>query len=422
MPRSASPGRCPRRPLAGDRSPVTELAAVLPSVAAALGVPLDAADRASGRIELPDQIKIPGLIETLQLIELPEATSAVVLLVDGLGDKLLDRRGGHAPFLRHLRAGAAAVTSTVRSGFPSTTATSMGSFGTGALPGTHGLVGLDVLDPGRDVLFSELAWDPLVDPRTWQPNPTVFEQVARAGVEVVRIGPGYFDGSGLTEAALRGGRFVAASTLQARVDATVEAIRGRQRLAGRSARCLVYLYWGEVDKSGHVHGCESWEWGEELAQVDAAVSQLVARLGPQTLVVVTADHGMVDIPFTDRLDVAAEPDLARGVRHVGGEPRALHLYCEPGAAPDVLAAWRERLDGRMDVRSRDDVVRSGWFGRVSPRVLPRIGDVVASARDSVAVVDSRTARPELLRLIGLHGARTDEEQLIPLLVTSGGAR
>jgi hypothetical protein len=369
---------------------------VLPSVAAALGAP----------------VRGPAVIA------LPAARSAVVVLVDGLGEHLLTRRGGHAPFLRHLRQGAATST-VVTSGFPSTTATSMGMFGTGRLPGSHGLVGLDVLDPSRDVLFNELAWDPDVDPRRWQPGSTVFEDVAEAGLEVVRIGPAYFDGSGLTEAALRGGRFVAAGTLERRVDAAVAAVAGADR-AGRSA--LVYLYWGELDKAGHVHGCESWQWGEELSALDGELGRLVRRLPASTLVAVTADHGMVDVPHADRLDVAREPDLAAGVRHVGGEARALHLYCEPGAAPEVLARWQDRLGDSMEIRRREDAVREGWFGPVDPHVMPRIGDVLASATGRVAVVDSRTARPEVLRLVGLHGARTRDERLVPLLATLGTRR
>jgi hypothetical protein len=343
---------------------------------------------------------------------LPQARSAIVVLVDGLGEELLVRRSGHAPFLRNLRTSSDAVALVGTSGFPSTTATSMAMFGTGLLPGAHGLVGLDVLDPDRDVLFSELAWDPEVDPRVWQPSATVFEQVAATGIEVVRIGPGYFDGSGLTEAALRGGRFVAATTLQARVDAAVQAVRepGRQ---------LVYLYWGELDKVGHVHGCNSWQWGDELTSTDRWLGRLVERVGPDTLVAITADHGMVDVAMHDRIDVAHEPDLRRGVRHIGGEPRALHLYCEPGAAGDVLAAWRERLGGRMQLLARDQAIAAGWFGPVDPRVLPRIGDVVGSALGAHAVVDSRTARPEVLRLLGLHGARSAAEQLVPLLATLG---
>ncbi len=374
---------------AGERT--ATLADVLPSVAAALGVP----------------VRGPAAVA------MPQARSAVVVLVDGLGELLLARRSGHAPFLRHLRTDGA-VSTVLTSGFPSTTATSMGMFGTGRPPGAHGLVGLEVLDPARGVLFNELAWDPQVDPLVWQPGSTVFEEVAAAGVDVVRIGPAHFDGSGLTEATLRGGRFVAAASLASRVDAAVAAVAAADR--ARSA-ALVYLYWGELDKTGHVHGCESWQWGEELTAVDGELARLVRSLAAGTLVAVTADHGMVDVPHHERLDVAHEPDLAAGVRHVGGEARALHLYCLPDAAPAVLAAWQARLGGAMEVRLRADAVREGWFGPVAPHVLPRIGDVVAAATARVAVVDSRTARPELLRLIGLHGARTEQERHVPLLVT-----
>ena len=54
---------------------------------------------------------------------------------------------------------------------------------------------------------------------------------------------------------------------------------------------------------------------------------------------------MVDVPMAGRIDLDADPELLRGVRLLGGEARARHVYAEPGAAVDVLAAWRERLAG-----------------------------------------------------------------------------
>jgi len=122
-----------------------------------------------------------------------------VVLVDGLGYELVRRRGGHAPFLRSLLPAAYRITA----GFPSTTATSMGTFGTGLPPGAHGLLGYEVLVPGEDRLVNELSWEDGPDPLAWQPEPTVFEVAQRDGVDVTRIGPGYFDGSGLTLAAVR---------------------------------------------------------------------------------------------------------------------------------------------------------------------------------------------------------------------------
>jgi hypothetical protein len=332
----------------------------------------------------------------------------VVLLVDGLGDVLLRARSGHAPYLRSLLPEGRRLSS----GFPSTTATSMGSFGTGLAPGTHGLVGYEVLDPERDVLLNELSWEPHVDPVTWQPNPTVFEHLVLSGIPVTRIGPRYFDGSGLTESALRGGVFTAGESLDERIDAAIAASKA-------TPRGLVYVYWGDLDKVGHVHGCQSWEWGEELGRIDDAVRRLADGLPSDAFLVVTADHGMVDVALDRRVDLAHDAELAAGVRHSGGEPRALHLYCEPGAASDVAVTWTARLDGQAWVRTRADAISLGWFGPVSERVLPRIGDVVVATAGEIAIVDSRHHRPQLLALIGLHGSLTAEETAIPLLTVLG---
>jgi hypothetical protein len=358
------------------------LAAVLPAVAASLGVTRYADD--------------DGLA-------LAPARRAVVVLVDGLGYELIRRRGGHAPFLRSLLPAAYRLTA----GFPSTTATSMGTFGTGLPPGGHGLLGYEVLVPGEDRLVNELSWEDGPDPLAWQPHPTVFEVAQGDGIAVTRVGPGFFDGSGLTQAAVRGGRFRAADSLAGRVDASLTALRADRR-------ALVYLYWGDLDKVGHVHGCQSWEWGEELGAIDGELARLVRSVPSDTAVYITADHGMVDAPHALRIDLAHDAELAAGIRHAGGEARALQLYCEPGAAADVEQTWRERVGERAWIRSRDQAVAQGWFGPVGPDNLARIGDVVVAMRDNFAIVDSRRARPQLLALVGLHGSLTAEESAVPL--------
>jgi hypothetical protein len=360
------------------------LASVLPSVAARLGV-----QRYAAR----------------DVFDLPDVPRTVVVLVDGLGYDLLRQRSGHAPFLRAHLASAHRVPC----GFPTTTATSMGSFGTGLPPGAHGLVGLQVLDPATDRLVNELSWEEGPDPRRWQPHETVFEAAADSGVEVTMVGPHYFDGSGLTTAALRGAQFSSARTLEERVDATLAAVRS-------SRRALVYLYWGELDKVGHVHGCQSWQWSDEVEAVDRALARLAASVPDDTSVVITADHGMVDIPFHDRLDLAWEPDLMSGVRHLGGEPRSLQLYAEAGAAADIGSAWTDRLGSRATVLTREQAVDEGWFGPVRPEVLGRIGDVLVTMQGSFAVVHSGLMRPELVRLLGLHGSSSEAEIAVPVIV------
>ena len=306
------------------------------------------------------------------------------------------------PFLRSLLPTGQSLVC----GYPSTTATSMGSFGTGLPPGSHGLVGYEVLDPGTDAVFNELSWTDGPDPRSWQPEPTVFERAAAQGVGVARIGPAYFDGSGLTNAALRGGRFVAAGP---------STPHRRDRGSGRRDETLAGLpLLGDVDTVGHVHGCTSFEWGEEVARVDAALRRLAALVPDDTAIHVTADHGMVEVPFDRRIDLA-HGGAARRRRFGRGEPRAVQLYCRPGAAEDVAAVWRARLGASATVTRRATAVELGWFGPVHDRVLPRIGDVLVNLLDDTAVVDSSRMRPELLVLRGLHGSVTEDEVAIPLL-------
>jgi hypothetical protein len=360
------------------------LASVLPSVAERLGVSRYAARDVFG---------------------LPTVPRTVVVLVDGLGYDQLRQRSGHAPFLRsHL-----ATAKRVPCGFPTTTATSMGSFGTGLPPGSHGLVGMQVLDPDSDRMVNELSWENGPDPVRWQPYETVFEAAENAGVSVTMVGPWYFNGSGLTTAALRGAQFKAGVTIEDRVDAAVAALRS-------SRRALVYLYWGEVDKVGHVHGCQSWQWGDEVESVDRALARLASSVPDDTSIVITADHGMIDVPFADRIDLVDEPLLMEGVRHLGGEPRSLQLYVEPGAAPSVAATWTARLGDRATVLTREQLVEEGWFGNVRPEVIARIGDLIVSMDTRFAVVHSGLMRPEIVALLGLHGSTSDAELAVPVVV------
>jgi Type I phosphodiesterase / nucleotide pyrophosphatase len=366
------------------------LGSVLPAVAASLSA------EPAGAAPEPDH-EVTGLV-------LPVAQRAVVALVDGLGAEQLRRRGGHAPFLRGLDS----PLPDLACGYPSTTASSTAGLTTGLAPGQHGLVGWQTLMPGTDRLLNHLSWDGGPDPHQWQPHPTLFQGLEQAGVAVTHVAPATFERSGLTRAALRGGSFAAADAVADRVGAVLAALR-------RPGRALVYVYFGEVDKAGHVHGPDSWQWSDQVEAVDAALAEIAAGMPPGTSLTVTADHGMVAAPEQERLDLAWHPELAHGIRHLGGEPRAPQPYCEPGAADEVLQAWRSVLGHRAVVLSRVEAVAAGWFGPVGEAVLPRIGDLVVAMRGGATVLDSRALRPQVLALRGHHGSLTREEMLVPLL-------
>ena len=347
------------------------------------------------------------------VLGLPEASRMCLLIVDGLGHELLRGHQAAAPFLAELAFNSRPLTA----GFPSTTVTSLASLGTGLPPATHGMLGYQVAIPGTGKLLNGLHWPKDVDPVAWQPQPTIYEQAVAAGVSAVHVAPRAFRDSGLTRATLRGADYRAASSLGALAALTVDAL-------GESDRALVSAYYGQLDGCGHQYGVGSPAWVNELAHVDKLAEQIAAGLPYGSVMYVTADHGMVNVGPDDRIDADAEGSPLRdGVALLGGEPRARHVYAQPGAADDVLATWREVLGERAWVMSREEAIKDGLFGPVgtpvSDDMAARIGDVVAACVGTWAVICSKDEQLES-SLVGMHGSLTATEQLVPLLAP--GAR
>lgn len=348
---------------------------------------------------------VPGATNVL---DLAPAGRACVLLVDGLGDRQLRAHPGDAPFLTSLAGNGRVLTAS----FPSTTATSLASLGTAMPPGGHGIVGYLVAVPGTGRLMNSLRWDDHVDPVAWQPQPTVFERAAAAGVTGYHVAPAQHEKGGLTRATQRGARYVPA-------DSAGELVAGAAQALRQSERAFVSVYYGELDATGHRQGCGSAAWRFQLAHVDRLAEQLASVLPPGTPLYIIADHGMIDVDPELRVDADEVCALRDGVALLGGDPRARYVYTQPGAADDVLAMWRELVGDRMWVVSREEAIGEGWFGpRVSDLTSGRIGDVVAAARDRMAVVASQ-AEPRESKLIGWHGSLTDDELLVPLLIAEG---
>jgi hypothetical protein len=339
---------------------------------------------------------------------LPDYPRVCLLIIDGLGYELLRGHQAAAPFLAELAFNSRPLTA----GCPSTTVTSLASLGTGLPPAAHGMLGYQVAVPGEGRLLNGLRWPDDIDPVAWQPRPTIFERAAAAGVTPVHVSPGAYRKSGLTKSALRGAQYRAADSLGALAALTADAL-------AESDRTLVVAYHGDLDATGHRYGVASAAWYNQLAHVDKLAEQIAGSLPYGAILYVTADHGMVDVGPDDRIDADADGSpLRAGVELLGGEARLRHVYTRPGAADEVLAAWREVLGERAWVLSREEAVKEGWFGpvgsAVSDAMAARIGDVVAASAGSWAVVASR-AEPLETSLIGMHGSLTAAEQLVPLL-------
>lgn len=335
----------------------------------------------------------------------------VVLVVDGLGSRQLARVDGLAPTLRSLPGGS------VDAVFPTTTVASIASVGTGRPPSQHGLVGYAFPVPGHDQPLGALGWRiglrgggfdarDVVVPEDVQPEATMFERATAAGIDTtVVLHPEFLD-SGLTRAALRGGVVRPAPGLDEGLGVAVEAV------AAADGPALAYVHHGAVDHVGHRTGPCTEAWCDAVAAVDRVLAAWQRRLPRGVTIVVTADHGMLDVPDPEVVELADHPDLLDGVRVLAGEPRVRHLALhEDAVVEEVATRWRARLGDRVLVAARDEAMR--LFGPGPTAAARRhIGDLVVLARRGSLV--HRRVDPHEGRHRGQHGGPSRAERRVPL--------
>lgn len=336
------------------------------------------------------------------------ADQVVLLALDGLGFEQLTARAALAPTL----VGADGADRPITSVAPSTTACALTSLTTGCTPARHGLLGYR-LAAADDQVLNVLRWtvgraDPrdarrLVPPRTVQPC-TPFPGTTRPVPVVSREG---FGSTGFTAAHLGD-----APLTPYAVTSTI-AVEVRRLLA--AGHRLTYVYYDGIDKVAHAYGLGE-HFDAELAAADGLVAELAALLPRRAALVVTADHGQVDVgPAVEVLG----PDVMDGVRLLSGEGRFRWLHAVPGAAADVALAARERYGDRAWVVTRQAAVEDGWFGGgLAPDVAARLGDVALVPHEPIAFLDPADTGES--RLASRHGSLTPAEMLVPLLALGGG--
>lgn len=327
------------------------------------------------------------------------ASQCVVLVIDGLGWEQLQDRRALAPNLTAMQGGPITTVA------PSTTATALTSIATGLTPGEHGLIGYRI-DVGGDILNVLRWYGERADLRRSSPPRDVQPFTPFLGESPPVISRAELEGSGFTEAHLRGSKMVGWRNASA-----IAVEIGRQLSAGER---FIYAYYDGIDKTAHERGFGPY-YDAELVAVDRLVGDVLEAMPNDTSLIVTADHGQVHVG--DNIVRPASGLLAM-VRTQSGEGRFRWLHARPGAQQDLFAACRDGHAEQAWVVTREQVIDEGWFGSaVSAPVASRLGDVALVAREPVTFYDAADSGP--FELVCRHGSLTSAEMLVPLLAAPG---
>lgn len=324
-----------------------------------------------------------------------DANQVVLLVLDGLGWDQLQQHADIAPTLASLEGDRITTVA------PTTTATALSSIATGLTPGEHGLIGYRIVIGGE--VMNVLRWAVDGENRRRSNVPRDIQRFpAFLGETVPIVSPTELADSAFTEAHLRGGRSVGY-----RAPSSIPVAVAEQLAAGER---LVYAYYAGVDKIAHERGFGPY-YDAELRTADRLVGDLLEVLPPGAALLITADHGQVQV--ADNI-ITPTPDLLTHVAMQSGEGRFRWLHAHRGATADLLAAATEEFGDTGWVRSRDQLIDDGWFGpTVAPQVAQRLGDVALVARDDVSYHDPDDSGP--FELVCRHGSMTSAEVYVPLL-------
>ena len=353
-----------------------------------------------------------GHLADLAPEEVADARHVVLVVVDGLGQAQLE--AGPAPALRASQRG------TMTSVFPSTTASAVTTFLTGLAPAEHAMTGWFMWLRELDSVVTPLPFTTRaggtdlaalgVSPADVFVGRTVFERVQADSHAVV---PADLVDSRYSRAHMRG----AASRGFEGLGALTNSILDIVRRAGR--RAYVSAYWPVLDALSHEFGASSVEARRHLAEIDLHFARLRAGLaGSGTLLLVTADHGFVDIRPESRLEAESVPDLAPMLAQpLCGEPRVAYCYVRDDCRADFVERAVEGLDGAARVVDSKSMVDAGWFGpgEPHPRLRERIGDFALVMQDGYAITD-RVEGEEVFHQVGVHGGVSRDEMQVPLVV------
>ena len=328
--------------------------------------------------------------------------SVCVLLVDGLGATNLTFAGGHASFLN------GQPFEKISCFFPATTSTSLTGLATGRSPLETGFVGYQVFDRelrrGMNLLSG---WNDFDEGQTFQKLETVSERANGADIPFHVVSLPSYEKTGLTGATMRDVNFHGFAKMSERFQKAGELLKDD---SGK----VIFLYVPELDQIAHQFGSQSNKWLSEIESLDSIVRGLVTAMPSHSGLLITADHGVIDIPTENHIYID-ESFGKETFEFVGGDTRGLFLYLETDQDVNrVSATLVEKYSDSCWVLRPEEIISSGYWPEVAA-ARDNIPDLFLLARKRVALYHRSFAKMKSLQMVGHHGSITNDELAVPLM-------
>ena len=341
-----------------------------------------------------------------KLAFLKESQKIVLLVIDGLGYEFL-KKYGQGSFL--WKNCADKITSV----FPTTTASAETSLETGVAPQQHAIIGFTMLLKelgvvSKILLFNVRGGGSLMEMGVNRSDiyteKVIMEKISVPSVMVMP-------------------RITAARFGSSRWAAIFDDLAGMVNQVKKAVLTIdnrfVYSYWIDLDKMCHKYGSASAEAKNHFIEIDRAIEDLAGFLKKQNAVLlVTADHGLCDVPDKNRIILQDYPDVYDClVLPLCGDSRASSCYVRPERVKEFKRLVEKQLGFCCTLHKGSDFIKKGVFGLgvANPRLHERVGDYILAAKEGYTIRDLLFSEAKS-KMKGHHGGLSQEEMYVPLII------
>jgi type I phosphodiesterase/nucleotide pyrophosphatase len=367
---------------------------------------------------------------------LPTRYNKVILLfVDAFGWRFFKQYAEKYPFLKTiLRHGAV---SKMTSQFPSTTAAHVTCMHTGLDVGQSGVYEWNYYEPLVDEVITPLLFayagdkerDSLkragIPAGAFFPTHTFYQKLQTSGIASYVFQSEAYTPSTFSDIVYKGAKVTPYKRLSEALTNLAELV-----ITDKAPLSYYFLYFDKIDAICHTYGPNSHQFAEIvdafLRMMEELFYQKLVGKVEQTLLVLTADHGQVEVDplrtcYLNKQGVGIEQCLQtnrRGKLLVpAGSARDMFLHVKKERLDEAVSILQKHLAGRAEVYRTEQLVAQHFFGAAQPskEFMMRVGNVVILPYQNESVWWYEGGKFEM-HFQGHHGGLTPEEMEIPLLL------
>ena len=327
----------------------------------------------------------------------------VAVLFDGMGQNIMRKHLKENSFIR------SHYVTTINSTFPPTTAAATTAFLTGKYPIETGWLGWTTYFKDYDrniILFKSVDYntdeqlikngeEPIAD--KYFPTNKVFELI---------------ENSNKNAHAFNISRFPIKQDGPKRL--LSEGVKKLTKTLKENDECFVYFYWDSPDREMHETGIDSWTTKYQVHKAQRFLKKVVKK-NPDTLFILLADHGHINVEF---LDMCEKEDIYSLLsKPISLEKRAPSFFVKEGKKEEFKKLFNQYYGKHFELLSKEEALNIKLFGEGTRAkgVTDILGDFIAISLDKYGLFASKELA-HYTAFKGHHAGGTKEERLIDISI------